>query len=138
MNRRRLLKLADMLEADAANRKGLKFDLDIIGEVELGAKPGLNCETSGCAIGLACLSGAFKRAGLGYEVRVHVIEPTWEGKTLGWLGYLTAAENLFGIDSHQAAYLFDSGHYDGDQRGAKGERVVARRIRRFVANNGVI
>ena len=30
MNKRRLLKLADLLEADAANRKGLKFDLEVV------------------------------------------------------------------------------------------------------------
>lgn len=31
MNKRRLLKLADLLEADARNRKGIKFDLGSVG-----------------------------------------------------------------------------------------------------------
>jgi hypothetical protein len=61
VNKKRLLKLADLLEADAKNRKGIKFDLGTVamssaedgnfikGELE----PSVSCNTVACAMGLA-------------------------------------------------------------------------------------
>lgn len=78
--KRRLLKLADMLEADAKNKKRIKFDLDFVGEPSSGEermahwvgkikwKPEVSCGTTACAMGLASISGEFKKAGLSYSV----------------------------------------------------------------------
>lgn len=159
MNRtgkRRLLKLADMLEADAKNKKGIKFDLDIV----VGAtnseqwcgydryvsptfKPEVSCGTTACAMGLAAVSGQFKRAGLSFKLEDGgIIMTTWKGRSKH---YEIAAVRLFNITPEQASYLFDPDFYkdkpvDGDDfmpfskvKGAKGERRVARRIRKLVA-----
>ena len=65
MNKRRLLKLADLLEADAKNKRGLQFNLSEWGtSLDYGSPASISCGTTACAMGLAVLSGAFKRAGL--------------------------------------------------------------------------
>ena len=81
-------------------------------------------------MGLACLSGAFKRAGLAYDLYYDTIQLTYKDVHCG---YLRAAVLLFAISSEQAQFLFNPVSYNGNQQGAKGERVVARRIRDFVA-----
>jgi hypothetical protein len=125
MNKRRLLKLADLLEKDAKNKKGIKFDMQVWGVIDNPDKP-MSCGTSACAMGLAALSGAFKSAGLGYEI----------GDDGGlWItihGYhspIGAAMWIFNIKDRAAAYLF----LDQTGVGAKGERQVAKMIRDFVA-----
>jgi hypothetical protein len=61
MNKRRLLKLADLLVANAHNSKGMRFDLDHWGVFRGHKRPRkLDCQTTGCALGLAAMSGAFK------------------------------------------------------------------------------
>lgn len=135
MNKRRLLKLADLLEADAKNRQGIKFDLDIVG----GASdwmtdqytPGVDCGTTACAMGLAAVSGAFKRAaGLSYKVHGFDLRPTVNGRDID---YISAAIKVFSISEYEAHFLFTPASYVCAQEGAKGERFVAKRIRDFVA-----
>lgn len=136
MNKRRLLKLADLLEADAKNKRGVRFDLSVVGWVDAPDKASvkLNCGTSACAMGLAAMSGEFKREGLSYRIAKGCfsnIKTTMNGTTLH---YDTAAMRLFDISRHQAGFLFTPGFYPDDKRqGAKGERFVAKRIRDFVA-----
>lgn len=129
MNKRRLLKLADLLEKDAKNKKGIKFDLDTFGKVEDSGKR-LSCETTACAIGLAALSGAFRRQGLSaqidYDGLVTVIYDNLED--------FEAAAALFELSAAASHWLFHPSKYQGRvQVGSVGERVVAKRIRDFVA-----
>lgn len=152
MNRtgkRRLLKLADMLEADAKNKKGIKFNLNTVAEPsdrqksakETSFDPTVSCGTTACAMGLAAISGAFKRAGLSYDVDsweryfdnkwVHTIQTTIDGQIVD---YDDAAVAIFGITLEEANFLFTPRCYGRlPKTGAKGERIVAKRIRDFVA-----
>jgi hypothetical protein len=130
MNKRRLLKLADLLEADAKNKKGIKFDLNGWGDCSDGEEVSLSCGTAACAMGLAVLSGAFKRAGLAnasYD----------KSSILPAIGIQTgfdAARVLFDISWDDACFLFYAGNYPHTKsRGAAGEVYVAKRIRDFVA-----
>jgi hypothetical protein len=139
MNKRRLLKLADLLEADAKDRKGIKFDLDTWGytskrslAVNDGPIPAVSCETTACAMGLAALSGAFKREGLTYTVRDTPSFMQVDVK-MGRAEGLDAAAKLFGITRTTAGWLFLDDNYDGSTTKAVGERAVAKRIRNFVA-----
>lgn len=142
MNKRRLLKLADLLEADAKNKKGVKFDLSswavpaggIVFEGDERTVP-VDCNTSACAMGLACISGAFKREGLTYEFDYSmtwngfILEPRHEGRS----GF-EAAASLFDIVRSDAFFLFDPDQYPPNKvKGAAAERFVAKRIRDFVA-----
>jgi hypothetical protein len=143
MNKERLLKLADLLEADAANPIGLKFDLGVWGTTEPDdfhddAPPAppvsISCGTSACAMGLAVLSGAFADAGLfnGSFSKSRIVP---EMRASGACGFDAAAE-LFDIDETSANHLFDAACYPrGKRTGAEGERDVAARIREFVADN---
>ena|SRR6185312_8885744 len=142
MNKRRLLKLADLLEADAKNLKGISFDLmtwarpsesiDGSYRTKLEKVP-VDCGTSACAVGLACISGAFRRSGLSYVYK------RWnEGFYLipqfGTEGGMKAVQSFFGIDRRSADFLFASDNYpEGKRQGAAAERFVARRIRDFVS-----
>lgn len=142
MNKRRLLKLADLLEADAANKEGVKFDLTAwakktdaegnsrIYDFEQGEVVPVNCSTAACAWGLAAISGAFKRQGVSYQIwEDGRLVPTFDGKK-----EFHAAEAFFGIDIEGAGFLFDPDEYPTSKtKGASGERYVAQRIRNFVA-----
>lgn len=145
MNKMRLLKLADLLEADAKNKKGVKFDLGSWGEPAgrrrdfKNQEPSLDCSTAACAFGLACLSGAFKRSGLTYSV-----VPSGEDESDEPKAYIVprfndvmgfdAAEYFFEITYSQAKFLFEETKYPrGSRKGAIAERAVAKRIRDFVA-----
>lgn len=150
MNKRRLLKLADLLEADASNRKGLKFDLGVVAEPsDLKSKaPAVDCGTTACAMGLAAVSKVFKRAGLGFKVGEFKDSDDESGWRATWYlkmtmhgttcGYDDAAVALFDISETEANFLFNPGSYDDPTpKGAKGERFVARRIRKFVDKGGM-
>lgn len=135
MQKRRLLKLADLLEKDAKNKKGIKFDMTDWGTMFDVKKP-LSCDTRACAMGLAALSGAFKRQGLTYgfvmsgdEHDVGCTRINFEYKGRRTNGF-SAAERLFEISMREAEYLFSPGNFD--DRGGKGEREAAKRIRDFV------
>lgn len=139
MKKQRLLKLADLLIADASRSNGIKFNLGVVAESDI-AKDGivkLDCGTHACAFGLAALSGAFKRAGLSYAVEPHSfgegfrIITLMHGKETDWSD---AAEDVFGLNTNEVDFLFTPDSYpNGVQRGAAAERIVAKRIRDFVA-----
>lgn len=155
MNRtgkRRLLKLADLLEKDAKNKKGIRFDLSTVFNataVEEGKAitpdyvPEVSCGTTACAMGLAAISGEFKRAGLSFqsEVSAHWAQPylsmnmEWNGDVVS---YIYAAVKLFHISNTAASFLFDPEYYktksgrEAVVKGSKGELQVAKRIRNFV------
>lgn len=139
MNKRRLLKLAELLEADARNKSGLKFDMDMWGESQTKDMK-VTCGTTACAMGLAALSGTFKRAGL----QVRVQEYGHDANHIFWLdiGFkgsfaspLESASQLFDLTYAEASWLFISDDYpdNASMKGAAGERTVAKRIKRFVA-----
>lgn len=142
---KRLTKLANMLLADAKNKNDMKFDLHEVG-VSVGGEGFeegvdlINCGTAGCAMGLAAMSGQFKRAGLSYQIvkNFHgnplLIGTTWKGFPLR---YDYAACNLFGITKEVSDYLFDPYFYPKAKRkGAVGERFVAARIKSIVRRKG--
>ena len=132
--KKRLLRLAAKLREDAENPEGMKFDINHWGSTrdkEHGLA--LSCGTTGCAMGLAAISGIFKRAGLGIDGLTAPGEPltfiwrfTMNGEPReGW----EAAAQLFGIELKQAQYLFYAGHYPSAKRkGRAGELAVAERI----------
>lgn len=124
MNKRRLLKLANLLEADAKNKTGIQFDMSTWGVVHDKEKP-MSCGTMACAMGLAALSGKFKRAGLGYSTRGSILHVTMDGRGDG----VRSACRLFEISLEEAEQLFIWPAGVGSQ----GERAAAKRIRKFVA-----
>ena len=146
MQKKRLLKLAALLEADAKNKRGIKFDLYIVAAPsrensdKKDFKPQVTCGTTACAMGLAAVSGAFKRkeaGGLSFiigngsnvvgEMDIHT---TVMGKKMS---YDNAAEKIFHISRVAARYLFAPRSYLGrPTKGAEGELYVAQRIRSFV------
>lgn len=146
MNKRRLLKLADLLEADAKNKKGVKFDLGTWAAPaessflnrsfeKKESAVAVDCGTSACAVGLACISGAFKRSGLTYGYKRNWsgsgwhLMPKFEGRT-----QFPAVQRFFDINKPEAFFLFSGDKYPhGKQEGAIGELYVAKRIRDFVA-----
>lgn len=161
MNKARLMRLVKLLRKDAANKKGIKFNLTFwagpstpdpspnkaIGDHRWAKAPvdpvPLNCNTSACAMGLAVLSGEFKKEGL-YATYADtwngtVMDPAFKprGATMTYTGF-TAAEELFGLNDDQAQYLFSPVLYRKKfLRGAKGERYVANRIAKFVRDGGL-
>ena len=136
MNKRRLLKLADLLEADAKRRTGVRFDLTTWGQIDNESKP-VSCGTTACAMGLAAVSGAFKKQGLLYSVSHNQqIRISFQNSSGGF----ESACQLFGINRDAAHWLFDYPAYGDDRAmfvGAKGERMVARRIRNYVAGTEI-
>jgi hypothetical protein len=139
MNTERLLKLADLLEADAENEKGIKFDLGMWGE-STEQEPSQSCGTTACAMGLAAISGVFAHAGLAcnWDYLGHVngaplrtMKITFNGR----IGGVSAGASLFEISHEQSAWLFMPMNYGHGTpiQGAPGERAVANRIRDFVA-----
>ena len=142
MQKRRLMKLAKMLLEDAKKENGIKFDIGTVGRSSDGINPfvpkqvvALDCGTTACAMGLAAISGAFKKEGLGYKINPYTLHnqivPKWNGRALD---YDQAAMKLFNITKEQANYLFSPWTYPLDKRReAKGEREVVRRIKRVVA-----
>lgn len=127
MNKRRLLKLANLLETDAKNKKGTRFDLSLWADVSDRKKP-ISCGTTVCAMGLAAISGIFKRAGLTYRID-NGFWFSWHGDNLD--GFEIATE-LFDIPYNDASQLFSHTAYSlGQQTGARGELAVAKRIRKL-------
>lgn len=131
MNKRRLLKLADMLEAVADDKNGVKFNL---GTYVLSKDPSmpLNCKTQACALGLAALSGGFKRSGLSIIVHDGDAFVVLKGRH-NYYG-MDAATELFDLADEDARWLFLPGSYEGPLTGRKAELKVAKRIRYMVHN----
>lgn len=149
MQKRKLLELATMLEKDAKNKKGIQFDMDVVGKPSDAVDPidtiffapnqivPLDCGTTACAMGLAALSGKFKKEGLSYRIRPagEMIDPKWKGRVQD---YDKVAMKLFGITIEQANYLFSPWTYPySKKKGAKGEREVVRRIKWIVAGKKI-
>jgi hypothetical protein len=131
---RRLLKLAALLLVDAKNKKGIKFDIGTVGRVSDPTKEEipLDCGTTACAMGLAAISGAFKKQGLTAISRTsddgesNQLWCAWNGRIRD---YCRTAMSLFGITQDQANYLFSPWTYPWNKKtGAAGEKEVVRRI----------
>lgn len=143
MHIERLLKLASLLDANADNPTGVKFSLHTWGEIDQldfektpeGNIP-LDCGTTACAIGLACISGAFADDGLTFRLtsKSHGMgnnfSPLYQEHR-----EFAAVREFFGLKFEDAHYLFLDDSYPADfRKGAVGERAVAKRIRDFVEN----
>lgn len=127
MRPRRLLRLAALLEKDAASRCGVKFNMGTWGYAARNSLPSLSCGTEACAIGVAVLSGEFN--GLTYGTILGTqITPLYRK----WERY-EAVEKYFDLSFDHARYLFSPSCYLPEQtRGGRAERYVAQRIRDFV------
>lgn len=132
---RRLL-LADWLERDAANPNGMKFDLTEYLTYRRDTKPGLDCGTSCCALGLATFIPEFNAEGFKLDPSPHgsfddsmkmLMAPLYREDTINYYGF-DAAEKFFGLTTYGAHYIFDTGHYSVCQ-GADAELAVAKRLR---------
>lgn len=131
MNKRRLLKLAELLDEDAKNKKGIQFNLMSWGRIGDENRP-ISCGTYGCAMGLAVVSGAFSREGLRPPDTWGGLAPRLRTNGRTYSGYL-AAQKLFDIKPKEAEFLFSANSYEGRINGAIAERRVAKRIRSFIA-----
>lgn len=155
----RLKRLEALLRADAKNAKGVKFDLsywaapsDSLSNAAYPYRQGgfktrkreiaVDCGTTACALGLAAISGEFKKEGLkhtffqndfGFQLEPAIKNPRTRCMATGF----EAAEVLFGIDDDQAEFLFAPDRYASVPTGAKGERLVADRIKQFIKSGGV-
>lgn len=135
---KRLLILADLLEADAKNSEGVKFNLRTWGWNRLEEEePKISCNTEACAVGLAALSP--KLPGLTYKLQaLNNKKPAFLMPILKSdpdVYHWDAIEHYFRISFDEARYLFSASEYDYNfWTGAHGERAVAKRIRSFVAN----
>lgn len=136
MDNERLLRLADLLEADAARPDGVKFDLAHV--VCVGQRPEngivkVDCGTQACAMGLAAISGAFEDEGLGYRIGLLGFDVTIYGEPREWSD---AASHVFGLATNEVDFLFTPCAYM-QTKGAEAERIVASRIRDMVAGDVV-
>lgn len=155
----RMERLEQLLKDDAANPKGINFDLRTwaspfnyltrrrIGEMNVGtpypdefaAAIPVSCETAGCGLGLAALSGIFKDEGLTYTFANGHLYPSFENET----GY-AAAKKFFELPDaaefqpDPAYLLFDPAYFPFDLRaGAKAELEVARRVRLLMEKGSI-
>lgn len=145
---KRLLKLADLLDADAKRKKGISFNFNRWGDlcVPKDANPKtflesdavMSCNTQACAMGLAAVSRAFKDDGLtpsfnwsgGNDYRIGF---KWKGRNTDGI---TAATKLFGLEQTIANYLFANAFVPEGGYGGKAERAVAKNIRYYVKTGG--
>lgn len=149
-----LLRGAEVLEADANNPEGIKFDLgtwaadarvDLAsGYLDRATKNKykykedevvpVNCGTQACAFGLFALSGAFKEEGLSYIIIAGTLRPVLKRGQNTFYEW-DAVNELFNIEDGQSQRLFSAVNYNPDQRqGATAELAVAARIRQLIAN----
>jgi hypothetical protein len=131
--RKRLLKLVDMLKADAKNEEGMKFDYGILGYVDVEEKkkpekPELNCGTIGCALGLAAISRKFKGLTARVKYNGH-IDCLWMGSKVD---VPQAGAKAFDLTKYESEYLFSLLDVE-DWIGKKAELEVAKAIKKFVA-----
>lgn len=146
MNIERMQKGIALLIANANNPTGMKFDLhdwgrsyyfDEDGSYVNGPPVGINCGTTGCAMGLFALSGEFEADGLmkpqinATAIRVSYSNPANHDDCGGGFN---AAAKLFGITYDEVIYLFDPSSYGGNTVGAEAELEVARRMQVMVDN----
>ena len=148
-----LLKLADLLEADANNPTGITFDLgtwgcptqdvdyDTFAKGILDKSVPVSCGTTGCAMGLAAISGIFKDEGLTYRrFAGSQLIPVLTKNGDFFEGFV-AATNLFEFPDNgpwpsYSSLLFDPEYYPTEGKaGREAELKVADRIRKLV-NDG--
>jgi hypothetical protein len=103
--KKRLLRLAKLLRKDAKCKTGVKFNMGDWGSTEDEAtKLGMNCGTQACALGLAAISGEFKREGLSFKTHIaNTIDFVYKGRSCG---PIEAAVATFDIPECVADYIF--------------------------------
>lgn len=127
----RLERLAVLLDQHVERPGANEFDLSEWGIIAtrrggfLWLKQ-VECGTCACAVGLACLSGAFIEDGLRHIKDGSHIDPLYAGLN----GY-AAVRAFFGLTKDQALTLFNAGHYE-ISAGPIAAAAVAHRIRQLV------
>jgi len=149
-----LLRGANLLEEDALNPEGIKFNLGTwAADAKIDLAAGyrtpdarqfdyhedqvvpVNCGTQACAFGLFAISGAFKDEGLSYAIYDGKLQPVLKVGSQTYLNW-DAVAILFDIGQEKGWQLFSADFYDQDLRkGAAAEIAVATRMREMVANN---
>ena len=142
MDVEKLTKIRDLLLRNAADLKGMKFDLsawvkpndkafyDVRLTVEglIEDKIPISCDTTGCAVGLVLLSGVFEQDGLRMSAVKHTLGYDIFPEYRGYKGFRAVAA-LLDVGMSTARWLFDNKEYRRDLwRGRVGELAVARRI----------
>jgi hypothetical protein len=141
----RLLKLAELLEADAANPEGVMFTLKdwatpssalrgiSSSKVFESEVIPLNCNTAACALGLAALSGEFASEGLTFKLTE---AGTFKGTLVpifeDYKGF-DAGSVFFEIGKKETYLIFDPDYYQVTS-GSEAELEVAKRIRQLVTD----
>lgn len=136
----RLMRLHDLLVADAANPEGVRFDLGVWAvpfveneeedEADPNWVPRVSCGTAACAVGLACVSGEFAKDGLVGQMGYDSIYPAFDDYR-----HWPAVKLFFGLNDDEATFLFTEHVYECDDlptKGSEAELVVADRIKNFV------
>lgn len=137
-----MLRLATLLENDAENKKGVKFDMgdwivpdyDSVPD-ETNWKPKMSCDTIVCAWGAAALSGIFKKQGVTWDHSGTFMRIRYTGCNPNDVSNMESARVFFDISHLEVSYLFGGTYYPAGDRyrmGAAGERYVAKRLRNFV------
>lgn len=141
-----LIKGAEVLEADAVNPEGIKFNLSTWASdarIDLAtaySDPStrqyyykdaevvpVNCGTQACAMGLFAISETFKDEGLSYETVGGKLRPILKQGILTYRDW-EAVTHLFDINTSDSWRLFSSEYYDR-RTGAPAEMEVAARMR---------
>lgn len=137
-HKKRLLKLADYVEKKV---KDSKFDMSIVREATIDGETADTCElVKATCVSSACCMGhmpnVFPRdisVKSDYDTHLHIIFKG-EEDYLSQKEDFDVAEEFFGLSEDEAFWLFspDKYRYSGTSR-----KTVVKRIRQFVANNGV-
>jgi len=133
MNIERLERLAQILDGYVKDSSGRKFDLGGGWATPRTRRVGflwrkqIECGTTACAVGLACLSGQFAADGLCYLINDDgQLLPMYD-EVNNW----EAVEQFFGLSRKQAHRLFYEGSY-AVSTGPRAALAVARRIRNTI------
>ena len=130
--RKLMTRLADLLMKNSRNKKGLFFNYGDWGSVEAGGKPGMNCGTSACALGLAAISGKFPGLGYRYSHGGLISIDTNLRKPSVRLTNVETGALYFDLTNDESYHIFGGGIATEESLGAKAERAVAKAIRQFV------
>ena len=139
-HRRRLEKLRDFLKTIPPKKFNMEMWMDLSGIQKEFEKP-INanlCGTAGCAVGWATTIPSFRRAGLG----LYQMKNVWHDQSTGCnVRYLNPKTKeyysdfygvaiFFGIDYHDAEYLFSPDEYSRNRKVTP--KMVAARINEFL------
>lgn len=132
VNTRRLLLLAMYL--DKVPRK--QFNMSFWGKGKIRKSYEQSCGFAGCAMGHACFIPSFKKLGLrlkqdgtNYEGQPKYILALKRSRLIGF----NVVQRIFSVDEFKAEMLFAGVSSRGNDRGYESPKVVANRIRKFVA-----